>query len=207
MNYKIGTITLAEPETFRQSYETASWYTDYAIPAGTYDVYAHVEWTSDGGGRSQMPYYGVSYACKGTVTGSLFINRLFTASSVKKDEDVGQVRDVRVRVSLQDARLTLIDNLFPNGAPRTYETPAVNLDVLKAYNQAAERAEAAKERAETLAAIRQVRLAQLAPELDTVLRGITAYLHGIPDPDPALAEWLKQADELIERADKNQPIA
>ena len=134
-SYKIGTITLTEPTTYRQDYETASWYTDYAIPAGTYDVFGHVEWTFDGGGRNQIPYYGVSYAAKGTITGSLFVNRLFTASSAKKDEDVGQVRDVRVKISLQDARLTLIEGLFPNGAPRTYETPVVNMDVVKAYNQ------------------------------------------------------------------------
>jgi hypothetical protein len=130
-NYKIGTATITEPTTYRQSYETASWYTDYLIPPGTYDVVAHIEWTNDGGGFNRLPYYGVWIECRGTVTASLFVNRLFTASSNVVDQGVDEVREVRMPVSLQDTRLTLHDRLFVNGPPSTYGSPAVNMDILE----------------------------------------------------------------------------
>lgn len=39
----IGTLTLAEPDTFRVSYPTACWYTMVEVPAGEYPVFGVVE--------------------------------------------------------------------------------------------------------------------------------------------------------------------
>lgn len=123
--YIIGQITLLEPITYRQHYETASWYTDYAIPAGTYDVLAYGRWMDN---TLRVEYYNVWFEATGTVTGSLFVNRLFTASSVHKDGDVGQVRPTSVKVSLMDARLTLIDGIFLDKV-ESYVNPRLNREV------------------------------------------------------------------------------
>lgn len=130
--HKIGTIVIAEATTWTQHYETASWFTDYAIPAGTYDVMAAIEWTNDGGGYNRLPYYAVWYVAQGIVTRSHFVNRLFQFRSAVDDNDVGQLRTVRPPVSLTDPRVTLVPGLLPNGPPRTYESPAVNLKALAA---------------------------------------------------------------------------
>lgn len=40
---KVGTVTLDKPTIFRRHYETAAWYTDVEVAAGTYDVVAYAE--------------------------------------------------------------------------------------------------------------------------------------------------------------------
>jgi hypothetical protein len=110
---KLGSVTLTEPTTYTQHYETASWYTDYAVPAGTYDVYGYAEPTVDRGGGTRIPHYGVWYVVpKAVVTSSHFVNRLFHASSVEHDRNVGQVRQVNVPINLTDQRLALTDGVL-----------------------------------------------------------------------------------------------
>lgn len=75
---KIGTATLRETKTFRNSYETASWYTDVEVPAGTVtDIRTDGYWIIVGRGE-------------GTIVSSYFVNRVFTSSSAKVNEDVGK---------------------------------------------------------------------------------------------------------------------
>ncbi len=89
---EIGTFTLTEPTTYRRNYETASWYTDIEVQPGEYQV------TSDG--------YWYFIRLPGKVTGSLFINRLFTASSASVDKNVG-----KDEVYTSQGNLYLLENL------------------------------------------------------------------------------------------------
>lgn len=86
MKTRIGTYVLTESKTFTRTYETASWYTNIEVPAGEYPIYATVR----DGKVSSTWGEGPSYSLPGVVTASYFVNRLFTASSARVNEDVGK---------------------------------------------------------------------------------------------------------------------
>lgn len=99
INY--GSITLTEAESFRQTFETASWYTDYSIAPGTYQVTAYYS------SMEALYPYLLCYKAQGTVTASLFVNRLLHLSSNVVDKDVGEMREVSVTVGKNDPRIVL----------------------------------------------------------------------------------------------------
>lgn len=82
----IGYVTLAHEREFTQTYETASWYTRVMVPAGRYPVTGYVS-------RGTIDNWGVCVHMRGTVTASYFVNRVFTSSSARINEDVGKPFD------------------------------------------------------------------------------------------------------------------
>ena len=91
---KVGEWTVREPEVWRITYETASWYTDVEVQPGTYDAVVYP--TYDGIGHS------IYLRAHGVCVGSYFVNRLLTASSAHKDEDVGKEYDVHKTIPPYD---------------------------------------------------------------------------------------------------------
>lgn len=87
---RLGTVTLTEDQTFRKSYETASWYQDVEVAAGT-----TAELTSNG--------YWAFAKFEGVKGSSLFVNRLFTSSSSKVDEGKGEADSYVVQMYAYDA--------------------------------------------------------------------------------------------------------
>jgi hypothetical protein len=97
MKLRIGTVTITGPRHYHfAGYETASWWTDYAIPGGTYDVLL----------TDHDDLYAI---VPGTVIRSHFVNRLYWASSPVDDKDVGTTRDVFLPISPTDPGLALDD--------------------------------------------------------------------------------------------------
>lgn len=97
----IGQITVSENVLWKQTYETASWYTDYVVQPGVYDVVAFFS-----SQEAVLPYY-ISYRAYGRVVASLFVNRVFQFSSNEKDRDVDQVREIYPVISLTEPGLVL----------------------------------------------------------------------------------------------------
>lgn len=94
---KVGTLTFTKPQTFRISYETASWYTDVEVPAGTYELTGQIVLDTryygqpDEEKRKTVKTFGVKLP--GIVTDEYFVNRLFHASSVAEKRDIGKPRE------------------------------------------------------------------------------------------------------------------
>jgi hypothetical protein len=80
---RIGAITLRLRKTFRQQFETASWYEDVECEPQT------VELLSNG--------YWLIFTFEGACTSSYFVNRVFQASSAEVDRNVGQARNYTVQ--------------------------------------------------------------------------------------------------------------
>jgi hypothetical protein len=100
---RIGTVTLKVSMTFRQSYETACNYHDVEVPAGT-----EVELTSNG--------YYVSARLPGTITASLYVNRVLSATSQDVDELKGQDATYVFETYDYAAVKAIIDGTFLEGA-------------------------------------------------------------------------------------------
>lgn len=77
---QVGTFTLKENTVFDQSGETASWFWKIEVPAGEYKVVEH---------RQQSGVFYVS-DLDGVCVRSHVVNRLFSETSVKEDEDKGK---------------------------------------------------------------------------------------------------------------------
>lgn len=108
--YIVGRITIDKAFAHRQLYETASWFTDYEIPPGTYDVRMHAYLRhGDTAPALRGETFNVWFVAPGKVTASHFVNRLFNAFSVENDRDLDEVRDVSVKVALTDPRVMLTD--------------------------------------------------------------------------------------------------
>lgn len=132
-SFIIGTIVIGPGETYRRLYETASWYTDYAIPPGTYEVTGYLDSARcfDAEGKAFYICNTVYYRAAATVTASLFVDRLFWATSSKKDENVGAVEEVSVPVSLTDPRITFKPSLLLE-PPARFASAQIDLKVARA---------------------------------------------------------------------------
>lgn len=96
MNVKIavGTLDLVGPAYHHYAgYETASWWTDYALAGGSYPVYL----IDRGSLVAIVP---------GTVIADHFVNRLLHLSSNADNVHVGTTRDVWLYLAPDDPRIT-----------------------------------------------------------------------------------------------------
>lgn len=88
-------FTVEADKVFTKHYETASWYKNVLVPAGDYPI----QYT-DISGRETTPensYYGMIHL-SGTVTGSCFINRVFSSYSVDLDKHVGETETITLQL-------------------------------------------------------------------------------------------------------------
>jgi len=69
MTVRIGTLTLAAPREFTNTYETASWFQRVLVPAGDYEVTANLDSPT---GRSGSTVYWVHVTMPGTAVQSFF---------------------------------------------------------------------------------------------------------------------------------------
>lgn len=98
----VGTITVGEGETHRETYEVAAWNTDIALTPGVYEVTA----------SAPRSYVDFAARVPGVITES-YTPALFggvvvgTQPQGAKHRDVGQEREVYLRVGLE--RITLND--------------------------------------------------------------------------------------------------
>lgn len=86
-NVHVGMFVLRNPEVFRNTYETASWYRDVEVQAGEYPVIADVE-TETG---AVIDFPGLQVKLPGKVVGSFFVSSLWGHyGKAKINEDVGK---------------------------------------------------------------------------------------------------------------------
>jgi hypothetical protein len=102
---KIGTLTLKEPQKFRKSYETASWYTDVEVQPGDYDLRAAFHYNEnpehpDGYAVGADIDVDHAYATlPGLIASSYFIDSLFGHYGKPKiDEDKGKASEYHLHL-------------------------------------------------------------------------------------------------------------
>lgn len=100
---RIGTVTLTQPQSLRQSYETACNYHVVEVPAGT-----EAELKSNG--------YYMFVKLPGVITESLYVNRVFSATSEKVDELKGEASTYTVQMYAYDAVQAIIAGTLLGGA-------------------------------------------------------------------------------------------
>lgn len=102
----IGRVVLAEPTKHRRTYETASWFTEYAVPAGEYEVVAFFYGRMEGA-VMLATYWQPCASIECTVTDEFFSNRLFSAYTPDPNngKNVGKVERIYVPIPLADVRL------------------------------------------------------------------------------------------------------
>ena len=79
----VGSLVLEEEAVFERQYETASWYTHIKVKAGSYPVYMLL-------GRPAYAHNEVHYELPGVVVKSHFVNRVFSFSRARVNEDIGK---------------------------------------------------------------------------------------------------------------------
>jgi hypothetical protein len=71
--YRVGTLTVREPREVTQYYECAAWHKTVRCPAGTYAVYAYLNWCNVKEGNLGSTLYA---PFDGVVTSACFVNRI-----------------------------------------------------------------------------------------------------------------------------------
>jgi hypothetical protein len=106
---QIGSITIVESYVYHKAdYETASAWTDFNVLPGTYAVMA--AWSSIEMFNCAAPRPSqVWFKATAEITASHYENRLFHATSIKTDEDKGQVVEQSCPIRWSDERITLTE--------------------------------------------------------------------------------------------------
>lgn len=100
---RVGKATIPPGMTHRRTYETAAWFTDYAVPAGEFEV---VAFFYDRLGETPRYWQPCAFVdC--TVTDEFFSNRLFSAYTPDPNngKNVGKIERVAVPIALEAIEL------------------------------------------------------------------------------------------------------
>ena len=83
LKIKVGWITLLAQRDVNLPQEHAAWFETVRVEPGTYDVFAYIGWTVDGGGMYRV--HSLSAQAEGTTIASYYGNRI--GSHYSKDDN------------------------------------------------------------------------------------------------------------------------